>query len=222
MLSKTDKLFVLIYALLIIAELICGSVDNRGVCHYFTKPSLLISLLFYFYVQSKELDPKTRTLTFLALICSLMGDVLLLFDSRSANYFILGLVSFLLAHLFYSVVFLKKRNSKINPLVLITILSLYALGFFYLLRDGLNDLMMPVIIYMLVILLMVITAYIRHKKVAEKSFILVFFGALLFVISDSILAVNKFYMPIQFSGVYIMLTYALAQYFIVLGVLKQR
>jgi uncharacterized membrane protein YhhN len=42
-------------------------------------------------------------------------------------------------------------------------------------------------------------------------------GALLFVISDSILAINKFYQPFEAAGVLIMLTYGLAQFFIVEG-----
>ena len=42
-------------------------------------------------------------------------------------------------------------------------------------------------------------------------------GALLFVISDSVLAINKFYQPFEVAGVIIMLTYGLAQLFIVEG-----
>lgn len=222
MLTKTDKLFVSIFSFLIIAELICDSVDFPNPWRYITKPSLLISLVFYFYGQSKGLDSKTRMMMSIALVFSLSGDILLMFDEHSNIYFMLGLVSFLLAHIFYCVVFLRKRNSKIKPLELIAILSIYGLGFFYLLKDSLNDLLIPVIVYMIVILIMVITAYLRYKRVPEKSFILVFFGALLFIISDTILAMDKFYRPIPFSGVYIMLTYAIAQYFIVLGILKQR
>ncbi|WP_299390141.1 lysoplasmalogenase [uncultured Gelidibacter sp.] len=222
MLTKTDKLFALIFSFLLITELICGSVENLSTWHYITKPSLLISLLFYFYSQSKGLGSKTRIMMLAALAFSLLGDILLMFDDQSAIYFMLGLVAFLLAHLVYCFVFLNYRNPKTNPLGIILILLGYALGFFYFLKDGLNDLLIPVIIYMMVILMMVITSYLRHKKVPEKSFILVFSGALLFAISDSILALNKFYSPIQFSAIYIMLTYGLAQYFIVLGVLKQR
>jgi uncharacterized membrane protein YhhN len=48
----------------------------------------------------------------------------------------------------------------------------------------------------------------------------VFIGAIVFVLSDSILAVNKFYNPIQKSSFIIMLTYLVAQYLIVNGILK--
>ena len=55
------------------------------------------------------------------------------------------------------------------------------------------------------------------KKPANQ---LVFFGALFFVISDSILALNKFYTPLKKSSFIIMFTYLVAQYLIVIGILK--
>ncbi|OBX27101.1 putative membrane protein YhhN [Gelidibacter algens] len=222
MLTKTDKLFTSIFILLITAELICGSIQSLSAWHYITKPSLLIALTVFFYSQSKGLASKTRIITVLALVFSLLGDVLLMFVDMSPHYFMLGLVSFLVAHVCYCLVFLIYRNPKINLLGVSAVFFIYALGLFYLLKDGLGDLLIPVLIYMIVILMMAITAFLRQKKVPSKSFILVFLGALLFLISDSLLALNKFYMPLRFSSISIMLTYALAQYFIVLGLLKQR
>ncbi|MEO9076134.1 MAG: lysoplasmalogenase [Gelidibacter sp.] len=222
MLTKTEKQFTILFMLLLTAELISGSVESLSTWHYFTKPSLLTALIIYFYVQSKELTSKTKVMTLAALVFSLMGDVLLMFVDQSPNFFMFGLASFFLAHVFYIVIFLKRRNTKTNSAGLITILVVYAIGLFYLLRNSLGDLLIPVIFYIIIILIMVITAFLRQEKVSKISFILVFLGAILFVISDSILALNKFYMPLRFSSISIMLTYALAQYFIVLGLLKQR
>ncbi|RXJ45829.1 lysoplasmalogenase [Gelidibacter gilvus] len=222
MLTKTEKQFTVLFMLLLIAELICGSVESLSTWHYFTKPSLLTALIIYFYVQSKELTSKTKVMTLAALVFSLMGDVLLMFVDQSQNFFMFGLVSFFLAHVFYIVIFWKRRHTKTNSAGLITILVVYAIGLFYLLRNSLGDLLIPVIFYIIIILIIVITAFLRQEKVSKISFILVFLGAILFVISDSILALNKFYMPLRFSSISIMLTYALAQYFIVLGLLKQR
>jgi uncharacterized membrane protein YhhN len=50
---------------------------------------------------------------------------------------------------------------------------------------------------------------------------LILAGAAFFMISDSLLALNKFYEPLPFSNISIISTYALAQYSIVLGILKQ-
>ena len=97
----------------------------------------------------------------------------------------------------------------------------YACGIFYLLKEGLGDLLLPVIVYMFVILLMGITAYLRRGSVPKNSFILVFLGALFFITSDSLLALNKFHQPLPLSNFSIMTTYSIAQLFIVFGIKKQ-
>ncbi|HUH29236.1 lysoplasmalogenase [Gelidibacter sp.] len=222
MLTKTETQFTILFMLLLLAELICASVESLATWHYFTKPSLLTALIIYFNFQSKELTSKTKVMTLTALVFSLMGDVLLMFVDQSPNFFMFGLVSFFLAHVFYIVIFWRHRNTKINSIGLISILGIYAIGLFYILRNSLGDLLVPVLFYIIIILIMVITAFLRQGKVSKISFILVFLGAILFVISDSILALNKFYIPLRFSSISIMLTYALAQYFIVMGLLKQR
>ena len=80
--------------------------------------------------------------------------------------------------------------------------------------------LIPVIVYMLAILSMSTSAFLRKDKVNILSYGLVFLGAIFFMISDSILALNKFHQPIPWSNISIMVTYAMAQYLIVIGVLK--
>jgi uncharacterized membrane protein YhhN len=58
--------------------------------------------------------------------------------------------------------------------------------------------------------------YIKNKKAGQCMMM----GALLFVASDSVLAVNKFYQPFEAAGIIIMLTYGLAQLLIVKGTIK--
>ncbi|WP_204346541.1 lysoplasmalogenase [Psychroserpens algicola] len=220
MLNASEKTFSVLFFILVIAELICGSLAALEHLHYFSKPAIVLSLLIFFWIQSKTIKPVLRYLVALALICSLAGDILLMFVNHSPHYFMLGLVAFLIAHIMYIFAFLKHRNKAVNPLTFIIILLLYALGLFYLLKDGLKDMLLPVIVYMIAILSMSTTALLRKGAVPKWSYLLVFFGALLFMISDSILALNKFYAPLAYSDISIMLTYALAQYGIVLGILK--
>jgi uncharacterized membrane protein YhhN len=91
----------------------------------------------------------------------------------------------------------------------------------YLLYNNLDGMRLPVIIYTIVILTMLEAAINRYGKVNRLSFILVLTGAILFVISDSLIALNKFGFPFMFSGVAVMTTYIAAQYLIVAGILKQ-
>lgn len=222
MLSKNEKSFLIIFCIIVIAELICDNVNSLTFLHYATKPLILISLILFFKKYSLHIDSKTRHFTLLALLLSLLGDTLLMFANKSANFFIAGLVAFLLAHIMYIITFLKKRNTANNSIPLIIILVAYASGLFYLLKDNLGDLLIPVITYIIIILFMVVSAFIRQGNVPKYSYTLVFFGALFFIASDSLLALNKFYKPLPFSGISIMLTYAIAQLCIVLGITKQQ
>jgi uncharacterized membrane protein YhhN len=220
MLTSSEKYFSVIYSLIVIAELISGSIESMSSLNYVFKPAIVISLLVFFILKSKSLDKSFRLIITFALLFSLAGDSLLLFVNVSPNYFLLGLVAFLLAHVMYVIAFLKHRNKTLNPTGFIFILIAYASGLFYLLKEGLHDMLIPVTIYMLVILGMSTAAYLRRGNVQKRSYTLVFLGALFFMLSDSILALNKFYEPLPFSNISIMVTYALAQYFIILGVLK--
>jgi uncharacterized membrane protein YhhN len=72
----------------------------------------------------------------------------------------------------------------------------------------------PVSVYVAVIVVMAIAAYLLTQRVAALTFI----GAVLFMISDSYLAFNKFYSPLPLSGIVVMSTYIAAQWCIAKGV----
>ena len=220
-LTKAEKSFTIIFLAIVLLELFSSNIKSLLPIHVIAKPLILLSLIFFFINQGKHLSSKTKVITLLALLFSLAGDVLLMFTDISASFFLSGLVAFLLAHIMYIMVFLDKKNSKKIALIFITVLLIYAIGIFYLLKDGLGDMLIPVIVYMLVILTMVLTSTMRKDNVSNKSYNLVFLGAVFFVISDSFLAINKFYQPVPLSKIIIMSTYSLAQYLIVLGLLKQ-
>jgi uncharacterized membrane protein YhhN len=157
----------------------------------------------------------------MALLFSLIGDVLLMFTEHNSLFFIFGLIAFLLAHVMYILVFLKHRNKTRKSLVFIIGLLIYGSGLFYLLKDGLGDMLIPVSVYMFVILTMATTAFLRKGAVTHQSYNFMFLGAVLFMISDSLLSFNMFYKTIPLASFSIMFTYALAQFLIVIGILKQ-
>lgn len=222
MLTKSEKIFTIIFAFLIMAELLCVSIASLEKIHYLSKPLLLLSLFIFFLNQKNNLDKKSKYLALAALLFSLLGDILLMFVTHTPIFFMAGLMAFLTAHIMYVFVFLKKRNAQKKGFLFTLILLFYGATIFYFLKDGLGELLIPVIIYMLVILLMGISAFLRHARISKTSYNLVFLGAIFFIASDSILALNKFYVPFEIADILIMLTYALAQYFIVLGLNKQQ
>ena len=220
MLTKTEKQFSILFFIIVLIELLSASTNTLQYVHFIAKPAIVISLIVVFLKTSQLLSKSIKNLTLLALIFSLLGDVLLMFVDTSAHFFTLGLVAFLIAHIMYVLLFLKHRNKTKSPFGFVALLLIYAASLFNFLKDGLGDMLIPVALYMLVILAMATSAYLRTNKVNILSYGLVFLGALCFMVSDSILAIDKFYEPIPWSNISIMTTYALAQYLIVLGILK--
>jgi len=221
-LTKFEKSFTALFIVIVVIELLSSSLSWLSSFHNVAKPLILTSLILFFYLEGKHLSPKTRRNMLIALTLSLIGDVLLMFDEISTSFFLFGLISFLLAHVFYILVFLEKKNNLKKPISFITVLIIYAFGLFYILYDGLENMLIPVVIYMLAILTMAVTAALRKGKVPNLSYNLVFIGVLLFLISDSILAVNKFYGDVAYEHILIMSTYAFAQFCIVMGIIKQK
>ncbi len=187
-----------------------------------TKP-LLIPILIGLLLAATR-SSRRRNLFIVALLFSWAGDVFLLFENVNAKLFIPGLVCFLVTHVLYIIFFLSIKPVRISllktapwiwPLVL-----LYVVGLLYLLVPTLGALKIPVIGYALIITGMLLASLHIYKRVnpnAGKHFIL---GAFFFVVSDSLLAINKFYTPIPFSFL-IILTYCVAQYLLVKGFIFQ-
>lgn len=190
--------------------------------NFYLKP-LLIPLLAIGVYFSNKFPSKKIILT--ALLFSWIGDVILLFSEIAELYFILGLVAFLISHVFYCILFNKQKNiaTKLNTVYFLLgfiVIAFYLGGMLVVLLPSLGELKIPVIVYASVISLMLLFAFrgfLTWKRDAN-SYILT--GAIIFVLSDSILAVNKFYTPIEKSSFFIMLTYLMAQYLIVFGILK--
>lgn len=185
---------------------------------WWLKPILIPFLISIVAISDKF--PTQKILLF-ALFFSWIGDVLLLFSDKHSLFFIFGLVSFLIAHLLYVLLFHKQTKINRNKIYLrfIPIVVIYLLGILSVLWSSLNEMKIPVSLYAFVIstmLLMSIKSYFEWKKPAN---LLVLIGAVLFVVSDSILAINKFYTPIPLSSFLIMSTYLAAQFFIVKSVL---
>jgi len=219
-LTTTEKRFTLIFFLITILEIVCSNMHSIEHLRFYTKPLILISLIIYYFKMSSEIAKELRNFTLMALVFSLLGDVLLMFTHINANYFLSGLVAFLIAHVMYILVFRKQKNSDKPSLVFLIALLIYGALIFYVLGDRLADMLIPVVIYMLVILTMAFAASRRKGRVSLQSYNLVLIGALFFIISDSLIAINKFYTEVPLADILIMTTYAIAQYLIVLGLLK--
>ncbi len=213
-----NRTWVLLF-LFALAVHIAGDYLPFSYVSYISKPLLMIILVNGFISATQEITSPIKKWVTLALCFSWLGDVLLMFQLKDALYFLLGLSAFLLAHIFYILFFYGiKQNEKIGSRwwLLLPVVLYYA-ALIGLLYPHLADMKVPVSVYGLVISFMLLlalhTLFIKSKATGKWMAS----GAVLFIISDSVLAVNKFYQPFESAGLIIMLTYGLAQLFIVKG-----
>ena len=214
------------YFLFAIVHLGAITVSEYGSVVMISKSLLMPALMIVFYRLTRNRENRHRKLVFAALILSWIGDMVLLFQQSDSTFFLIGLASFLLAHIFYIISFSFSISNEHVALLkrkpwLILFFFLYASGIFMVVYHQLGSMLIPVIVYMCVILTMGLAALNRYGRVAQRSFIDVFIGACLFILSDSLLAINKFYMPFALASFLIMITYINAQFFIVRGMIEE-
>ncbi|SFH50044.1 lysoplasmalogenase [Pedobacter insulae] len=190
--------------------------------HYFTKPLIAFSL-FALLVYHTNLKGRFSKRIAAGLLFGLAGDIFLMFE----DCFMYGLLSFLLGHIMYiSAFFLDyKINTSINKDHAKN--AVLGFGFFIILFCGglwpyLGEMKIPVIIYAIAISAMGIMAFKRFGRVNSLSYKLIAVGAILFVLSDAFLAINRFAYSFKLSGWIIMATYMAAQYLITFGTMERR
>ena len=199
-----------------VVTLFVGILVDAHMLYLTAKPLLMITLLLYFNSASSGY-PSWRFYVMAALVFSWGGDVFLMLD----NMFTAGLVSFLVAHIFYITAYQKTgaASGELKPLDIMKFV-LFGAVVMWLLYPGLGGMLLPVLAYMVVLLSMGIWAHKRRGATTAISFTLVSAGAMLFVISDGLIAINKFAFEIPAERILVMSTYISAQYLIVQGLLK--
>jgi len=155
---------------------------------------------------------KLRILFGLA-VC-LAGDIFMMLKEKK---FVEGLVSFLLGHLFYISAFLTVTTPRVDFGTVLP-LFIFAAVMMTLLFPHLGKMKVPVAVYILVITVMAGLAIQRYVDVGGTASFHAFAAAVLFVISDSLLAVNRFVRPVPFAQAGILSTYFAAQLLFALSV----
>jgi uncharacterized membrane protein YhhN len=222
--KNTSLLLHLIFAVIVIIELTGRLMDNIQM-EYFVKPLIMIWMAVYFLLYKKK--SSFTVLVLVAFFFSWMGDNFLMLSGKNELFFFAGVGGFFFAQLSYIYTFTKfsekggRGKLQKNPWLSLLFLA-YVAGMLALLLPGLEGLMKPIItIYALSLILMSMMALNRSGRVGAMSFKLVFFGSILFLISDSMIAFNKFHSEIPLAGFLIMITYIAAQYLIMRGLILE-
>lgn len=164
---------------------------------------VVLIALFSFTGENKTYN----TYITIALGFCLVGDVFLLYQ----DYFLWGLASFLVAHIFFTYAFSTIYGFSRKFLSLIALSTVYISYFLYL-QPHLKAYTLPVAIYMIAIIIMNWQAVELYCRSNKKVYLLIASAAVLFTFSDSMIAYDKFKEPFRLADLSILSTYWLAIY----------
>lgn len=193
-----------------------GALGMAGL-HLVFKPLALVILIAFALMRARSVGTSGRFALLLAvgLVASLAGDVLLMWP----QFFVPGLVCFLLAHLAYIALFSSGVGLFPCRRALAPTLAIGVLMYVFLWWGGLpSGLRVPVGIYVVVIACMAAQALGRAAVIANTSARRVAAGACLFMLSDALLATNRFVSPLPVASLWVLASYYAAQWFIAANV----
>lgn len=206
--TNRPERFTIVYVAAAAAFLILMAMDIAGIGRTILKAVPVATLMV---LVLREMRGFVRICLTGALFGSVCGDILL--DLPSAGIFIFGLIAFLVAHLFYTLLFFRYAKSPDGfGKVMIAGLLLFSVVMIWIFRGIPPALYGPVVIYILVIVTMSIGALL-----VPAGNRLLFSGALLFIASDVVLAVNKFLIAVPYGRIINISLYFIAQWTIVMA-----
>ncbi len=203
-------------------SLIIKNKDNKNglLIRYISKP-LLMPLLACFYIfDNSSLD----WWVILGIAGGFIGDVCLMIPDpkKTKRFFKFGLISFLLGHFFYIIALILMTDFSNyqwwSILFSIPYILIGVIVYPRLIKHT-GKMKIPVTVYLIVIILMGVSTPLLWGNNEPIGVILLMMGALVFIISDTINAFNKFAKEIPYERLYTMTTYLLGQFLLVLGFL---
>jgi uncharacterized membrane protein YhhN len=192
---------------------ILSAYQNRRLTHYTSKPLTIVFIILIALEHKHPVFSFYKYAIILGLLFSLVGDIFLMLPKDS---FIQGLLSFFVAHLFYVAAFTYQSGLSLSFLSMAPFV-LYGGLMLRLLWPHLGKMRLPVLAYMMVILLMGWTATGRWIWSGQGGSIIAMLGALFFIASDSLLALDKFKGHFKSAQFLILTTYFAAQWLIALS-----
>jgi uncharacterized membrane protein YhhN len=206
---------IILFPLVTAVLAIWGEYQPKPTLIYIFKPLTTLLIIWMALTGPAAAPPLYKWLIIVGLIFCLGGDVFLMPPQK---YFIFGLGSFLIGHLFYTTAFVAGGGFHL-ALGWLAPLAVYGFFFFRLLAPGLGKLRIPVIAYILAILAMAWQALGRWSALGSPGVLLPAMGASLFVISDSLLAYDRFRQKFAAARIVVLSTYWLAQWLIAYSVI---
>jgi uncharacterized membrane protein YhhN len=225
--TRQNFILTIIFAFIVIIEL-AGTLTENTLLDYAVKPLIMVWITLYFLLNARKKSFRAAVVT--AFFFSWVGDIFLMLSNGLSNelLFYAGVGGFFFAQVTYIFIFLLNTENDIkgllrrNPLWIIPLAGYGVLVYLFLYPRLEGVMVYILLIYAVSLIGMSLAALNRRDRVNIRSFRLVFAGSLFFLLSDSLLAINKFHTEIPFAGFLIMLTYITAQYLIMRGLILER
>ncbi len=208
-----NPMFVLLFAVSAVACLVGVSMD-APVFVLVTKPLPVLALLGWVATSASaptRSEPWVYRAVLAALVFSMAGDVILELDKR---YFVFGLGSFLVAHLFYLLAFVAPRKGRELKLLAALPFAAWGVGMAVFVWPGLTEkgMAVPVVVYIAVLTTMMWRAAARADDAPTPAQWACIAGAIIFGLSDSLIALRDFNAPFEWSKFGILVTYWAGQF----------
>lgn len=192
---------------------IVGKYRNPRLLYVFKPFTIGLIILLAWLTGAQEPD-RYFCLVLAGLLFSAAGDVFLMLPK---DRFVPGLLSFLLAHLLYIAAFIEPAGFLASPLLALPFLLGAGLLLSILLPKA-GSLKVPVCIYATALAVMGWQAASRWLALQDDASLYAMIGAILFLLSDSVLAFNRFVRPFRAAETILLTTYFAAQVLIALSV----
>ncbi|KAF0186084.1 MAG: hypothetical protein FD163_752 [Hyphomonadaceae bacterium] len=219
-----SKYWLVLFIVCGIVEIFAEATNIRALV-LISKPLLMPILAGFAFFKAREMGVAVPGALFGALLFSLFGDVILLFASGNESYFLMGLVAFLIGHLFYIALNLRgkpKFRFDVEAIIFMLPILIFSGTMLSKIAEQSPTMTVPVSLYSTILCALFYTGLMAQNAKAKKDGLVLMGGITLFIISDSLIGLNRFIAPFAGAGVAIMATYIIAQYLLVLGNMMRR
>ena len=207
---KAKEIVTYLFYVVALANVL-GVLFNEQLVIYAAKP--LISVLL-FAMYSYSLSKLNRWYVYTLMAC-LVGDVLSLFDN-SEIMFVASLTAYFIAHLFLIKIILRRLFQIETKRILSNVIPFAVLlaFLFVVIKDNLGYLFIPAILYGILLSFFGTLALIGHDERRSKKSENMLAGAMIYIVSDIMLGIDKFYLSDPIFDILIILTYLTGMYLI--------
>ncbi len=190
---------------------------------YISKASLIFLLVIFFLFNQSEEESNKKPIVILALLSFIVGDVFFI-GADSSIMLVIGTVFFAIGKVLYAIRFSNKRDFNILKLIpFLLFCFIYMCCLMVAIYDNLGNYFIFLLMFLFIVMILAQFAYLRKNEVNRLSYWLVLIGVILSMFSDSLTILKQFYdRDIAYNNITIMLFYGLSQYFIILGITKEK